>query len=209
MWNFSQHSHTQELKMPTGSVLENPIKPTYMPAINRAGFYKYFFLVMMQEPEGLEKMLAAFCADTYKPGILNQPDVHKRDRTPLPALEAQASAIQNAAISSVCQEMAALVQGVHAQHNSGVHNSQPSVVAHVPQPSVGAHRPQPHVGVYQPQPGVGAHQPQPGAGAVHGQPSDGMTHEERMWKIHVTNSSLVGGDVDQSNAMYTGRPNYI
>jgi hypothetical protein len=159
--------------MPMGSVLENPIKPTYMPALNRAGFYKYFFLVMLQDPESLEKMLAAFCTDTYRPAILNQPDVQRRDRTLLPELAAQAAAIQNAATSSVCQEMAALVQGTHTQQNTGAAQTQPSV------------------------------------GTPQGQPDGGMTHEERMWKIHVKNSSLVGGDVDSSNAAYRGRPNYV
>lgn len=84
--------------------------PTYMPALNRAGWYKSFFLDMLHEPEGLEKMLQAFCSDTYKPGILNQPDVQKRDKTAIPSLGSRAAAIQQAAIPQVYREMRAVVQ---------------------------------------------------------------------------------------------------
>jgi len=86
-----------------------------MPALNRAGFYKYFFLTMLHEPESLEKMVNAFCSDTYKPGILNQPDLQKRDKTPTPGLTARAAAIDEAAVSRVCDEMAALVHGKQTQ----------------------------------------------------------------------------------------------
>lgn len=110
LWNFQQQSHAQELRIPSGPALANTINPTYIPALNRAGFYKYFFLTMMHEPESLEKMLVALCADTYKPGIMNQPDTQRRDKTPIRGLAAQATAIQTAALSHVCEEMAAILQ---------------------------------------------------------------------------------------------------
>lgn len=81
-------------------------------------------MTMMEDPESLEKMLTGFCADTYKPGILNQPDLQKRDRTPLPGLAAQATALQNAAVSRVCEEMAAVMQVNQAQQTQS-HNGVP------------------------------------------------------------------------------------
>jgi hypothetical protein len=126
-WNFQQQSHAEELKIPSGPPLVNPIKPTYIPALNRAGFYKYFFLTMMHDPQGLEKMLTAFCADTYKPRVLNQPDMQRRDKTPIPGLAAQATAIETAAISRVCEEMAAVIQSAQTQQthiNSGAPQAQ-------------------------------------------------------------------------------------
>lgn len=111
-WNFRPQSHSHEMKIPGEPVPENLAYPSYMPALNRAGWYKYIFLEMICEPEGLEKMLPAFCSDTYKPNVLNQPDLLKRDRTELTALTARASAIRTAAIPRVCQETAAAMQAV-------------------------------------------------------------------------------------------------
>jgi hypothetical protein len=89
---------------------ETQAYPSYMPALNRAGWYKYFFLEMIVEPEGLNKTMAALCSDTYKPNVLNQPDLQKRDRTELTGLVGRASAIRNAAMTRVCQETAKAMQ---------------------------------------------------------------------------------------------------
>jgi hypothetical protein len=77
---------------------------TYMPALNRAGWYKFFFLEMMHAPEDIGDLVPALCADTYKPGVLNHPDLDKRDRTELPGLQARAAEIQTYAIGRVCEE---------------------------------------------------------------------------------------------------------
>jgi len=121
-WNFQQQSHVQELKIPSGPALPNPTKATYIPALNRAGFYKYIFLAAVHDPESLEKILTSLCLDAYKPGILNQPDLQRRDKTPISGLAAQAAAIQTAAVSRVCEEMAVVIQGAQSQQtqsNSG------------------------------------------------------------------------------------------
>ncbi|KAF1948686.1 hypothetical protein CC80DRAFT_299208 [Byssothecium circinans] len=160
MWNFQPQSHSEAIKIPMGAVLANPISATYMPALNRAGWYKYFFLEMMHEPEGLEKMLTTLCSDTYKPGVLNQPDTQKRDRTVLPGVAAQAATIRNACVSSVSQETAALMQSAR-----------------------GAVQPQ------QPPPPQFATQVQPRTSTSTLVPQDGnaqapMTDEERVAKMH-------------------------
>ena len=94
-----------------GNVVPNPVDTTYIPALNRAGWYKYFFLEMLHEPDRLEKMLTAICPDTYKPGVFNQPDVDKRDGTVTASLAGQAAAIRNACVASVSNEMTARMQG--------------------------------------------------------------------------------------------------
>lgn len=79
--------------------------PTYMPALNRAGWYKFFFLEMLQSPEEITDLLTALCTDTYKPAMLNQPDLSKRDTTELTALKAKATEIQTFAIGRVRDEL--------------------------------------------------------------------------------------------------------
>jgi hypothetical protein len=115
LWNFQQQSHAQELRIPSGPALADNIKPTYIPALNRAGFYKYFLITMLEDPESLDKMLTSFCPDTYIPSIMNQPDVQRRDKTPIPELAARAAAVQHAAVSRVCKEMASVRQTNHPQ----------------------------------------------------------------------------------------------
>lgn len=110
-WNFQQQIHSQELKLADTSTLASASYPTYMPALNRAGWYKYSFLNWLHQPEEMEKMLSQFCADTYKPGILNQPDVQKRDKNESPALVSRATAIGTTAIGRVCQEVVSQMQG--------------------------------------------------------------------------------------------------
>ena len=110
-WNFQQQIHSQEVKIQEESDLATIAYPTYMPALNRAGWYKYFFLNLLHQPEELDKMLNAFCADTYKPGILNQPDVQKRDKNESAGLVSRATAISTGAVSRVCQEVVKHMQG--------------------------------------------------------------------------------------------------
>jgi hypothetical protein len=101
VWNFNQHSHAQDLKV----IVEPPSSyATYMPALNRAGWYKFFFLETMHGAEDMCKLLPALCAESYKPGVLNHPDLNRRDRSDIPALQARAGAIQSNAIKRVCEE---------------------------------------------------------------------------------------------------------
>jgi hypothetical protein len=101
VWNFNQHTHAQGLMV--ASELQS-VPSSYMPALNRAGWYKYFFLEMISGPDEIGKLLPALCADTYKPGVLNQPDLNRRDRCHVPALQGRAAHIQSAAIKCVCDE---------------------------------------------------------------------------------------------------------
>ena len=110
-WNFERQIHSQEVKIAEASALATASYATYMPALNRAGWYKYFFLGMLHQPEELEKTLSAFCADTYKPGVFNQPDIQKRDKTESRALVSRATAISTGAVSRVCEEVVAQMQG--------------------------------------------------------------------------------------------------
>ncbi|KAH7083716.1 hypothetical protein FB567DRAFT_529772 [Paraphoma chrysanthemicola] len=104
VWNFSQHSHAQDLKVIAEPPTATSTYATYMPALNRAGWYKFFFLEMMHGPEDIGKLLSTLCADTYKPGVLNHPDLNKRDQANPPALHARAAETQTYAIRRVCEE---------------------------------------------------------------------------------------------------------
>jgi hypothetical protein len=104
-WNFNHHSHAQELKVIPDPSTPMSAYPTYMPALNRAGWYKFFFLEIMRAPEAISDLIPVLCADTYKPGVLNHPDLSKRDKTEPPALQARAAEIQTYAIGRVCEEI--------------------------------------------------------------------------------------------------------
>jgi hypothetical protein len=107
VWNFNQHSDAQSLVV----VSELQATPAaYMPALNRAGWYKYFFLEMTHGPDEIGKLLLALCADTYKPGVLNQPDLNRRDRCQIAALHKRATQIQSTAIKCVCDEAKVAMQ---------------------------------------------------------------------------------------------------
>jgi hypothetical protein len=103
-WNFSQHSHGQDAKVIADVPTAMAMYTTYMPALNRAGWYKFFFLEMMHAPEDIGDLIAALCADTYKPGVLNHPDLNKRDKTEMAAVQTRAAEIQTYAIGRVCEE---------------------------------------------------------------------------------------------------------
>ncbi|USP73620.1 uncharacterized protein yc1106_00894 [Curvularia clavata] len=103
IWNFDQQAHAEGLKVP------EPPSPTssyatYMPALNRAGWYKFFFLELVQDPDEISKVIPALCADTYKPGVLNHPDLNKRDKSDIQALRARADEVQTLAITRVGNE---------------------------------------------------------------------------------------------------------
>ncbi|KZM26523.1 hypothetical protein ST47_g2308 [Ascochyta rabiei] len=106
IWNFSQHPHAQELKL-SSEYTRVAFYATYMPALNRAGWYKFFFLEMMHGPDNINKLMPALCLETYKPGVLHHPDLTKRDKAEAPALQARAAEIQSAAINQVCNEIKA------------------------------------------------------------------------------------------------------
>lgn len=80
---------------------------TYMPALNRAGWYKFFFLEMMHCAENINKLMSALCSETYKPGLLHHPDLTKRDRAEAPALQTRAARLQSTVINQVCDEIKA------------------------------------------------------------------------------------------------------
>lgn len=104
IWNFHQQSHAQELKVSAEPPTPMSTYATYMPALNRPAWYKFFFLEVMQAPEDIGDLIPLLCAETYRPGVLNHPDLNKRDKGIIPALQARASAIQTFAIGRVCEE---------------------------------------------------------------------------------------------------------
>ncbi len=103
-WNFSQHSHAQEVKLLAEPPSAMSTYATYMPALPRASFYKWIFLELCANPDEIGDMIAAFCSDTYKPGVLNQPDLNKRDRAENAVLKGKALKIQKYSIDRVCHE---------------------------------------------------------------------------------------------------------
>lgn len=101
IWNFNIHSHAHELKL---SRTQAAVHASYVPALNRAGWYKFFFLEMMHGSDNINKLMPALCHETYKPGVLHHPDLYKRERAEAPALQARAAEIQKMAINQVCNE---------------------------------------------------------------------------------------------------------
>jgi hypothetical protein len=106
IWNFNQHSHAQELKLSSAHI-HAASHTSYMPALNRAGWYKFFFLEMMHNADNIDKLMPALCFDSYKPGVLHHPDLSKREKAGVPALQAKAVEIQTVAINRVCNEVKA------------------------------------------------------------------------------------------------------
>ncbi|KAF2011575.1 hypothetical protein BU24DRAFT_466268 [Aaosphaeria arxii CBS 175.79] len=129
-FNFQQQTHSQEMAVP--SALNGTPYPTYMPALNRAGWYKYLFQESLLEPQHLDKLLTSFCAESYKPGVLNQPDLQRLDRNQSPALVARASALRQA-VNQVCQEIAAEMHVKQAGSASPPPAPQPHATFHNPQ----------------------------------------------------------------------------
>ncbi|PZC96593.1 PAT1 multi-domain protein [Pyrenophora tritici-repentis] len=103
-WNFDQDMHARDMQVCQNPPTSYSRYPTYMPALNRAGWYKFFFLEMMHAPDDIEALVPALCADTYKPGVLQHPDLNKRDRTDMGGLQARAAAVKTFAMQRVCEE---------------------------------------------------------------------------------------------------------
>ncbi|KAF2112859.1 hypothetical protein BDV96DRAFT_601682 [Lophiotrema nucula] len=120
-WNFQAQQHSHDMRIPEPAP-PTATYPAYFPAVNRAGWYKYLFLETICQPNNLHTLLSAFCAETYKPSALNQPDLQKQDRTEFPALAARANAVRNAALPRVCAETAQRLQStpqpLHTHHQS-------------------------------------------------------------------------------------------
>jgi hypothetical protein len=108
-WNFEYKAHGHALRIPLEFPPAGTPYPRYIPALNRAGWYKYLFMEAASEPDSLSKMVSLFCSDTYRPGILQHPDVNKQDRTEIPALATRAKSVRNV-LERVCQETAAAMQ---------------------------------------------------------------------------------------------------
>lgn len=103
-WNFNQHSHAPDLKLAAEAPTPMTMYPTYMPALNRAGWYKFLFLQLLESPHEIGDLMPALCSETYKPGVLNHPDLNKRDKSEMPALQAKAAGIHKYSIGRVCEE---------------------------------------------------------------------------------------------------------
>jgi hypothetical protein len=121
-WNFQEHVHGQDIKIPQEFPAAHAKYPTYMPALNRAGWYKSLFLEAVAEPGTLDKMIGIFCSDSYRPGVLRHPDLQKQDRTENVGLAERAKSVRTV-LQRVCQEMAAAMQagqGVQQQSQAQV-----------------------------------------------------------------------------------------
>ena len=99
-WNAAQ-TESREFSIAPELPPSTSLYPSYTPALNRAGWYRYLFLELVGEPEMLEKMLSAFCGETYKPNALNQPDLQKRDGSDPQGLAARANTLRTGAITRV------------------------------------------------------------------------------------------------------------
>ena len=108
-WKFDQDMHAGDVQVCQKAPTSLSRYTTYMPALNRAGWYKFFFLEMLHAPADIEALVPALCADTYKPGVLQHPDLNKRDRTDLGGLQARAAAIKTFAMQRVCEETKAVM----------------------------------------------------------------------------------------------------
>lgn len=104
IWNFDQLSQGQEIRVPAQTPNQSLSHATYMPALNRAGWYKFFFLETVHAPNDLSELMHKFCSDTYKPGVLQHPDFSKRERSESTSLQARAGELQTYAIARVCDE---------------------------------------------------------------------------------------------------------
>ncbi|KAF2731146.1 hypothetical protein EJ04DRAFT_16593 [Polyplosphaeria fusca] len=128
LMTFQPQTHSHEMAIAKEATPATATYPTYIPALNRAGWYKSLFLEVLCEPESLHMMMTKFCADSYRPGALNQPDFQKQDKAEVPGLAARAKAARHAAVPRVCQEMAVEMQRQTAQtaQSQGGQHTHPS-----------------------------------------------------------------------------------
>ena len=116
--SWSAQPKLQTLKISPELPAPNTPYTTYIPALNRSGWYKYLFLELVGEPEGLEKLIPRFCADTYNPSGAGHPDLTRRERNEPAPLSARANHIRTNAIARVCQEAASSVNAINASSGS-------------------------------------------------------------------------------------------
>lgn len=108
-WEFQTPQHNHLLLIPSAFPGADSTYPAYMPVINRAGWYKAFFMDSVADPSYLDKMVGSFAWDTYRPGITH-PDLDRRDKshdkTPLTERAMQVRSLWE----RVCKETAAAMQ---------------------------------------------------------------------------------------------------
>jgi len=112
--SWSAQPKPQTLKISPELPAPNTPYTTYIPALNRSGWYKYLFLELVGEPEGLEKLMPRFCADTYNPFGAGHPDISRRERNEPAPLSARANRIRTGAIVHVCQEAVSSIDAANA-----------------------------------------------------------------------------------------------
>jgi hypothetical protein len=115
---WSAQPKPQTLKISPELSAPNTPYTTYISALNRSGWYKYLFLELVGEPEGLEKLMPRFCADTYNPSGAGHPDLTRRERNEPAPLSARANRIRTGAIARVCQEAACSINAANAANAS-------------------------------------------------------------------------------------------
>ena len=116
--SWSAQPKPQTLKISPELPTPNTPYTTYIPALNRSGWYKYLFLELVGEPEGLEKLMPRFCADTYNPSGAGHPDLARRERNEPAPLSACANQIRTGAITRVYQEAACSMNAANASSGS-------------------------------------------------------------------------------------------
>ncbi|KAF2746118.1 hypothetical protein M011DRAFT_478502 [Sporormia fimetaria CBS 119925] len=108
-FDTNSEQSAQTLRISTNEQPADAPYPTYIPALNRHGWYKSLFLEALAEPESLHRMLYAFSIDTYRPGILDHPDTAKMDKPEMPGLAERAKEVR-AVLERVCAEVAKEMQ---------------------------------------------------------------------------------------------------
>lgn len=101
IWSFSKQTHEQHVRVSESSAAS---QTSYVPALNRAGWYKFLFVEAMRAADSLGEAVAAVCADSYQAGVAGHPDLNKLDRTVDPALRARAGELRGYAIAQACEE---------------------------------------------------------------------------------------------------------
>jgi hypothetical protein len=103
------------MAIPSAATVDADREIPYVPALSRAGWYKWLFFESLCEPSSLQEMVSGFCAESYKPGVLNQPDFAKQDKSEMADLAARATAIRSAAVVHVSKLLTAEMQNAQSQ----------------------------------------------------------------------------------------------
>lgn len=134
--SWAVEADRQALKVVTELPPADSSYPTYIPALNRAGWYKFLFLELLGEPELLEKMMRLFCSETYKPNSPHHPDLARLEKNPDSPLSTRAKQIGNAAVARVCEKVGAAMeqsQGGRAQSSQNDQLPQQQALAQMQQ----------------------------------------------------------------------------